>query len=71
MIRSIIIDDEANNRQMIGDLIVKLWNIDFKVIFITAYEEYAIKAFRFSAIDYLLKPVDPDDLVIGIPFTSP
>ena len=112
MIRSIIIDDEENNRQMIGDLLIKycpeievvgeadgvelgvlmvqkhhpdlifldikmddgdgfdllekLGNIDFKVIFITAYEEYAIKAFKFSAIDYLLKPVDPDDLVIAI-----
>src|SRR5580693_3470589 len=36
--------------------------IDFEIIFVTAYEKYAIKAFKFSAIDYLLKPVDPDDL---------
>lgn len=37
------------------------------VVFITAHEEYAVKAFRFSALDYLLKPVDPEDLekVIG------
>jgi len=32
------------------------------VVFITAFEQYAIKAFRFSALDYLLKPVDPEDL---------
>ena len=36
--------------------------IDFDIIFVTAYEKYAIRAFKFSAIDYLLKPVDPDDL---------
>ena len=36
---------------------------DFKVIFVTAYQQYAIEAFRFSAIDYLLKPVDPDKKV--------
>ncbi len=33
-----------------------------KIIFVTAYEEHAIKAFRFSAVDYLLKPINPDDL---------
>lgn len=34
---------------------------NFSLIFITAYEQYAIKAFRFSAIDYLLKPIDAND----------
>ena len=34
----------------------------FQVIFTTASEEHAIRAFRFSAIDYLLKPIDPKDL---------
>lgn len=33
------------------------------VIFITAHEQYALKAFKFSALDFLLKPVDPDDLI--------
>lgn len=48
------------------DLLKKLEPVDFKVIFITAYNQYAIKAFKFSAIDYLLKPVDPEDLVLAI-----
>ncbi len=43
-------------------LIDQLSKIDFKLIFITAYNQYAIKAFKFNAIDYLLKPIDPDEL---------
>lgn len=48
------------------NLLKKLGTINFKIIFITAYEEYAIKAFDFSAIDYLLKPVDPQKLFHAI-----
>lgn len=36
--------------------------ITHHIVFITAFEQYAVKAFRFSALDYLLKPVDPEDL---------
>jgi two-component system LytT family response regulator len=36
--------------------------LNFQIVFITAHEQYAIKAFRFSALDFLLKPVDPDEL---------
>ena len=48
------------------DLLQKIDNPDFKIIFITAYEEFAVKAFEFSAIDYLLKPVDPQKLFNAI-----
>nr|WP_294858389.1 LytTR family DNA-binding domain-containing protein [uncultured Fluviicola sp.] len=48
------------------DLLRNLMPIDFKVIFITAHQEFAIKAFRFSAIDFLLKPIDPDDLIEAV-----
>ena len=48
------------------DLLQKLKPFNFKVIFITGYEDFAVKAFRFSAIDYLLKPLDSDDLVEAV-----
>lgn len=47
--------------------LLKLFNpIDFKIIFVTAFSEYAIKAFRFSAADYLLKPVKVDELIDAV-----
>jgi two-component system LytT family response regulator len=48
------------------DLLTKLKEINFEVIFTTAYTEYAIKAFKFSAIDYLLKPIDIDELIKAV-----
>jgi len=44
------------------DLLNMFGTIDFRVIFVTAYSEYAIKAFRVNAIDYLLKPIKIDEL---------
>lgn len=44
------------------DLLERLPEINFEVIFTTAHSEYAIKAFKFSAIDYLLKPIDLEEL---------
>ena len=45
------------------DLLDLLSDISFKIIFITASDAHGIKAFRYAAIDYLLKPIDPDELV--------
>lgn len=42
------------------DILKQFPNPSFKIIFITAYQQYAIDAFRFAALDYLLKPIDPD-----------
>jgi two-component system, LytTR family, response regulator len=44
------------------DLLTMFEKINFKIIFVTAYSDYAIKAFRVNAIDYLLKPVKIDEL---------
>lgn len=38
----------------------------FHVVFTTAYNQFAVKAFQFSALNYLLKPIDPDDLLITV-----
>lgn len=44
------------------DLLERLPERNFQVVFVTSFDQYAIQAFRFSAIDYILKPVDPDQL---------
>jgi two-component system LytT family response regulator len=48
------------------DILEIIGDYSFKVIFTTASDEFAIKAFRFSALDYLMKPVDPDELIEAI-----
>lgn len=48
------------------DILKKLDHHHYKVIFVTAFEEYAITAFKFSAIDYLLKPVNPEELKVAV-----
>lgn len=40
--------------------------VNFQIIFATAYNQYAIKAFKLSAVDYLLKPIDSDQLVDAV-----
>ena len=45
------------------DVLQRVGQVSFAVVFVSAYDKYAIKAIRFSALDYLLKPVDADELV--------
>ncbi|MFY7963691.1 MAG: LytR/AlgR family response regulator transcription factor [Chitinophagaceae bacterium] len=44
------------------DVLEQIQYKNFQLIFITAHEEFALKAFRYSAIDYITKPIDPDVL---------
>jgi two-component system LytT family response regulator len=48
------------------DLLKRFSQIYFGVIFVTAFDHYAIKAIKYSAIDYLLKPIDIDELVSAV-----
>lgn len=48
------------------DILEQLGKIDFHVIFTTALDSYGIKAIKFSALDYLLKPIDTDELVDAV-----
>ena len=43
-------------------LLEQLGTINFSLVFVTAYDQFAVKAFRYSALDYLLKPIDAKDL---------
>lgn len=48
------------------DFIERVEKVTFKVIFITAYEEYALQALKIGAVDYLLKPVDVNELQLAL-----
>ena len=48
------------------DLLTAIPQIDFEVIFITAYDKYGIRAIKFSALDYLLKPINIDEFKAAI-----
>src|SRR6476646_3223657 len=48
------------------ELLEQFKQINFAIIFTTSYDQYAIKAIRFSALDYLLKPVDPKELIAAV-----
>ena len=48
------------------EVLQSLLPVNFAVIFVTAYNQYAIRAFKFNALDYLVKPIDTTDLVNAV-----
>lgn len=48
------------------DLLEMVKEIAFQIIFVTAYDQYALRAIKFSALDYILKPVDPQQLISAV-----
>ncbi len=61
----LFLDVQLQN-EMGFDLLKQLNTINFEIIFTTAYDSYAVEAFKFSALDYLLKPIDNDDLTLAM-----
>ncbi len=61
----VILDVEMNDGTGF-DLLSKLTNRNFALVFSTGHNDFAIKAFKYNAIDYVLKPVDPDELILAI-----
>jgi two-component system, LytTR family, response regulator len=59
---NLIFMDVILGRENAFELFEKLQNIDFEIIFTTAHNEYAVKAFKINALDYLLKPIDLQEL---------
>ena len=48
------------------DVLEKIQDLEFDVIFTTAFEQYAVKAIKISSLDYLLKPVDIEELRLAV-----
>lgn len=48
------------------DVLAATAQLDYLVVFTTAYDQFAIKAFKYAAVDYLLKPVDADELIMAV-----
>ena len=62
----VFMDVELNNNETSFDILRHLSSINFEIIFVTAYDKYAVQAIKFSALDYLLKPVTEEDLTEAI-----
>lgn len=52
------------------DLLNQVKTIDFNIVFVTAFEHYSLKAIKYSAIDYVVKPINPDQLLNAVEKTK-
>jgi two-component system LytT family response regulator len=62
---AIFLDIEMPNENAF-QFLERLSPINFEIIFVTAYDEYAIRAFKLNAVDYILKPINIDELVKAV-----
>jgi two-component system LytT family response regulator len=62
----VFLDVELNNGETSFDILKQIPSVNFEIIFVTAYDKYALQAIKFSALDYLLKPVTEEDLTDAI-----
>jgi len=58
----VFLDVQLGHGQTGFDVLINLREINFKVIFVTGFDKYAVQAIKFSALDYLLKPIDEEEL---------
>ena len=63
--RLVFLDIQIRNETAFA-LLDRLNKVNFEIIFTTAHNEYAVKAFRYSALDYLLKPIDAGELKAAV-----
>ncbi len=59
-------DDSLAGFHFLEETISNFGKVGFEIIFVTSHHEYAIKAFKFCALDYLLKPIDKDELISAV-----
>jgi two-component system LytT family response regulator len=62
----VFLDVELNKGETGFDILRQLSTLNFEIIFVSAYDKYAVQAIKYSALDYLLKPVTEEDLAAAI-----
>lgn len=62
----LVISDINLEDKVVFELFSSYDQIDFKIIFITSFSKYAVQAFRFSALDFLEKPFEDEDLIVAV-----